>query len=214
MLLYDPLYAEECRDEAENAFKSYDADGSGQLSGDEIIKLLESELCAPVRQRTLKGFMLEVDEDHDGAIDFNEFFSWYVKETDKNGMNAKWARSLETRGAKLALKGRKAAKTKAKKSVIWAKKSFAKAIEEVNHAMASKELKHLTKDLRYPRDAAKKALAMRRNNVEDAVAWLKANDIKPLPKKLKKKSKKQLAKEKKALEEQEELERLEAEDDY
>ena len=50
-----------------------------------------------MRARTLKGFMLEVDEDHDGTIDFNEFFKWYVKETDENGMNAKWSRTVETR---------------------------------------------------------------------------------------------------------------------
>ena len=28
MLLYDPLHAEECREEAENAFQSYDVDGT------------------------------------------------------------------------------------------------------------------------------------------------------------------------------------------
>ena len=33
MLLYDPLHAEECREEAENAFQSYDVDGTGQLNG-------------------------------------------------------------------------------------------------------------------------------------------------------------------------------------
>ena len=65
-----------------------------------------------MRARTLKGFMLEVDEDHDGTIDFNEFFKWYVKETDENGMNAKWSRTVETRAMKLAFKTRKMAKRK------------------------------------------------------------------------------------------------------
>ena len=158
--------------------------------------------------------MLEVDEDHDGTIDFDEFFKWYVKETDENGMNAKWSRKVETRAMRLAFKSRKMAKVKAKESVVWAKKSFAKAIDKFNDATASKELKTLIREYRYPREAAMKALAMKRNRVDEAVAWLKANDIKPMPKIAKKKTKKQLAKEKKLREEEAERERLEAEDDY
>ena len=115
---------------------------------------------------------------------------------------------------KLAFKSRKMAKVKAKESVVWAKKSFVKAIDKYNDMTASKELKQLTREYRYPREAAMKALAMKRNRVDEAVAWLKANDIKPMPKIAKKKTKKQLAKENTLREEEEERERLEAEDDY
>ena len=56
---------------------------------------------------------------------------------------------------------------------VWAKKSFVKAIDKFKDVTASKELKTLTREYRYPREAALKALAMKRNRVDEAVAWLK-----------------------------------------
>ena len=80
--------------------------------------------------------------------------------------------------------------------------------------VASKELKHLTRDLRYPRDMAAKALLMRGNDIEKAVAWLKSKGVEKLAKVERKRTKKEILKERKLQEEMEEKERLEAEDDY
>jgi translation elongation factor EF-Ts len=80
--------------------------------------------------------------------------------------------------------------------------------------VASKELKHLTRDLRYPRDMAAEALLMRGNDIEKAVAWLKSQGVEKLAKVERKRTKKEILKERKIQEELEEKERLDAEDDY
>ena len=65
--------AEECRKEAELAFKKYDADGSGELGEDELKKVLKGELCAPLRSRTFATFVREIDRDGNGKVDIDEF---------------------------------------------------------------------------------------------------------------------------------------------
>ena len=213
-LFYDPLYMKNCRDEAQMAFKQFDADGTGQLDSEEIATLLSSELCQPIRGATLKGFMEDIDSDGNGVVDFEEFLLWYVKETDVNGVNSKWARSLETKALKAAYKTKKATIIKAKEFAIKSKETFKKAKEAYEDLVASKELKHLTRDLRYPRDMAAKALAMRNNDVEKAVAWLKSNGVEKMAKIKKKRTKKEILMEKKRQEEEDERERLETEYDY
>ena len=51
-------------------------------------------------------------------------------------------------------------------------------VDKFKDATASAELKQLTREYNYPREASIKALSMCRNRVDEAVAWLKANDIK------------------------------------
>ena len=213
-LYYDPLYKSNVRDEAQLAFESYDADGTGELEAEEIKELLTSELCAPIRGKTLQGFMDEIDEDRSGSVDFEEFLNWYVKETDENGVNAKWARSIPTRALKAAFKTRKVTIIKAKELAEKTKEKLAQAKDAYEDFTASKELKHLTRDLRYPRDISAKALLMRNNDVDKAVAWMKSQGIVKLAKVEKKKSKKLILKERAEAEAEAEAERLEAEDDY
>ena len=213
-LLHDPLKMQSCREEAQLAFQQYDADGTGELDSEEISTLLESELCQPIRGATLQGFMDEIDTDRSGTVDFEEFLLWYVKETDENGVNAKWARSIPTKALKAAYQTKKVTLVKAKEFAIKSKQTFAKAKEAYQDMVASKELKHLTRDLRYPRDMAAKALLMRGNDIEKAVAWLKSQGVEKLAKVERKRTKKEILKERKIQEELEEKERLDAEDDY
>ena len=213
-LFHDPLYMKNVREEAQLAFEQYDGDGTGELESEEIKELLSSELCAPIRGKTLAGFMEEIDEDKSGTVDFEEFLMWYVKETDENGINSKWARSLPTKAMRAAYKTRKVTLIKAKEFAVKAKQSFAQAKDAYKDFTASKELKHLTRDLRYPRDIAAKALMMRSNDVEKAVAWLKSQGVEKLAKIKKRKTKKQIKAEAAKLEAEEEAERLEFEDDY
>ena len=211
---YDPWYMANVREEAQRAFEEYDLDGTGQLESEEIAVLLQSELCAPIRGNTLKGFMEEIDTDGNGEVDFEEFLHWYVRETDENGVNAVWARSIPTKAMRAAFKARKLTIVKAAEFQVKAKKSFAQAKDAYENFRASKELKHLTNDLRYPRDMAAKALLMRKNDVEKAVLWLKAQGVEKLVKIKKKLTRKEMAIAKKQEEEEEERERKETEDDY
>ena len=61
---------------------------------------------------------------------------------------------------------------------------------------------------------AAKALLMRKNDVEKAVLWLKAQGVEKLVKIKKKLTRKEMAIAKKQQEEEEERERKETEDDY
>ena len=63
--------------------------------------------------------------------------------------------------------------------------------ESMLERMSSPELLRLTKELRYPRQDAQKALAMRNNDVDAALLWLKVKGIQPLPPKLTKAEQKQ-----------------------
>lgn len=205
---------DEVREEARKAFSLYDTDGTGELEPKEVETMLASELCAPIRSKTLEGFMMEVDSDHNGSIDFEEFLLWYVRETDVNGINSKWARSIQTKAMRAAFQARKLGKEKAGEFAVQAKKSFQRAKAKYADFTASKELKHLVNDLRYPRDEAARALAMKGNDVPKAVAYLKMKGVEQGERVVKKKSKYELAKEKKEAEEKAEMEALEAEDDY
>lgn len=56
------------------AFKMLDADGSGKISSEELLKLLAGEEFLDVySQAQLDRAIAEVDENGDGEIDFNEF---------------------------------------------------------------------------------------------------------------------------------------------
>lgn len=50
----------------------YDADGSGEIDGDELMAILKS-LGSAVTEQEVQAMVLEVDEDGSGTIDFDEF---------------------------------------------------------------------------------------------------------------------------------------------
>lgn len=59
-------------------FSLIDSDGSGMISKDELKKLLYSQGYYP-SENELETMMEEIDSDHSGEIDFEEFVSYCVK---------------------------------------------------------------------------------------------------------------------------------------
>lgn len=62
----------------ENLFREYDADGSGNLDRDEIIKLL-ADTCkeldiTPMADEDVDELIAECDESGDGEFDFDELY--------------------------------------------------------------------------------------------------------------------------------------------
>ena len=180
-LFVDPLKVANCRPAALKAFEKYDADGSGTLGPDEVKKLLNSELCTPIRGQTLEGFMEEVDEDKNGVVDFEEFLQWYARETDENGVNAIWARSLKTKTKKALLQSRKRLRNSGKDLMAYSRRTISRLKTKILDKLASKELLHLYKELGYPRDMSQKALSMHNADVEKAIAWLQSKGIEAKP---------------------------------
>ena len=73
------------------AFKSYDKDGNGVLDRDEIIDLLtnhfkEQGLNKKPTNEDVKDFFANLDDDHSGEIEFEEFKEFLVQTMQKNLM--------------------------------------------------------------------------------------------------------------------------------
>eukprot|EP01051_Picozoa_sp_SAG22_P023230 SAG22_NODE_5905_length_933_cov_1.426859_1_plen_110_part_10 len=75
-------------------FQEADADGSGGLDKDEVAALARN-LGRPLSEQELDEAMAEMDEDGGGTVEFEEFYSWYEKQT---GEGTGWAAQM----AKLA----------------------------------------------------------------------------------------------------------------
>ena len=61
-------------------FSLMDRDGSGKISKDELRDLLRSQGHYP-SETELETMMGEIDADHSGEIDFDEFVSYYARQT-------------------------------------------------------------------------------------------------------------------------------------
>ena len=94
------LGAEEVTAALLQAFKDFDADGSGRLERAEIVKCLQSLTLGATKltQREVRMIMSYIDEDGSGTIEYNEFaplmFNWMV-EALKIGFLASEASELE-----------------------------------------------------------------------------------------------------------------------
>jgi len=63
-------------------FRKFDADGGGTLDPDELRVLLD-ELNVPMTDEELVELFEELDEDGEGGIDFEEFYTWFTAEAEK-----------------------------------------------------------------------------------------------------------------------------------
>ena len=63
-------------------FRKFDADGGGTLDPDELRVLLD-ELKVPMTDEELGALFEELDEDGEGGIDFDEFYTWFIAEAEK-----------------------------------------------------------------------------------------------------------------------------------
>ena len=74
------------------AFQSYDKDGNGVLDRDEIMDLLtthfqEQGIKKKPQEADIENFFAQLDEDHSGEIDFEEFQIFLVMTMQKNLMD-------------------------------------------------------------------------------------------------------------------------------
>ena len=76
-------------------FDTLDADGSGEISVDEIIELLGS-LDANAKSLNVEEVVRAADTDQSGEIDFDEFVEWFLKQN--GGPDAQLAPVLEKLG--------------------------------------------------------------------------------------------------------------------
>merc|ERR1711871_1757640 len=60
------------REEIENAFLTFDADGSGFIDREELVNVLTT-MGDPVDEETINGMIAEADLDGDGKINYAEF---------------------------------------------------------------------------------------------------------------------------------------------
>ncbi|XP_063725495.1 uncharacterized protein LOC134853428 [Symsagittifera roscoffensis] len=65
-------------------FNDFDADGSGQVSNEELRKMFQS-LGQEVTQKEVKELVAEVDKDGNGEVDFDEFCEMMTKKTAEQG---------------------------------------------------------------------------------------------------------------------------------
>merc|ERR1719240_1459074 len=63
---------EQMEEEIKNAFLTFDADGSGYITREELIETLTT-MGDPVDEETINGMINEADLDGDGKIDYKEF---------------------------------------------------------------------------------------------------------------------------------------------
>ena len=75
---------EKLREQLNEIFKKFDADGSGQVDTEEISAMLSS-LGMLVQPSIVKQMMTEADTDKSGEIDFEEFFT--VMKKKRNNIN-------------------------------------------------------------------------------------------------------------------------------
>jgi len=63
-------------DELRESFDACDTNGNGSLQFDEFVTMLDG-LEAGMSDAELRIGFAEIDADHDGRIDFEEFFGWW-----------------------------------------------------------------------------------------------------------------------------------------
>merc|ERR1711896_13348 len=63
---------EQMEEEIKNAFLTFDADGSGYITKDELVEALTT-MGDPVDEETINGMIAEADLDGDGKINYAEF---------------------------------------------------------------------------------------------------------------------------------------------
>merc|ERR1711988_1080941 len=63
---------EQMQEEIKNAFLTFDADGSGYITREELIETLTT-MGDPVDEETINGMLNEADLDGDGKINYTEF---------------------------------------------------------------------------------------------------------------------------------------------
>ena len=69
------------RQEAAAVFKKYDTDLSGDISRQEFAKLHRELQREKLVKQNLDNCIMQLDENGDGVIQFNEFISWIEKVT-------------------------------------------------------------------------------------------------------------------------------------
>lgn len=70
------MYEEKKDDEVKKAFDKFDTDGSGAIEMKELGEL-SKDLGHPLTKRQLEEAFKDLDLNHDGVIDFEEFARWY-----------------------------------------------------------------------------------------------------------------------------------------
>merc|ERR1719199_599191 len=71
---------EQMEEEIKNAFLTFDADGSGFITREELIETLTT-MGDPVDEETITGMIQEADVDGDGKINYEEFTKIMLQET-------------------------------------------------------------------------------------------------------------------------------------
>ena len=178
----DPQWFDLCEEKAEKAFEEFDKDGSGELNEKELKALLNWELCKPVRTKNVQRLLVEMDQNGDGKIDFEEFLPWYAEQTNPNGNNGEFVRAVEQRALELALQSRKNT-VKGSKAAVAATKAAAAAVQNKVHDkyFADETFLKLVHELRYDRDAVTKATAINNKDFDRSLAWLIAKGHEPIP---------------------------------
>merc|ERR1712093_822286 len=71
---------EQMEEEIKNAFLTFDADGSGFITREELVETLTT-MGDPVDEETINGMIAEADLDGDGKIDYKEFTKIMLQDT-------------------------------------------------------------------------------------------------------------------------------------
>lgn len=102
-ILNEALFQEDLgaqRDRARKTFDLADTDGSGYLTVDElpsVVRSLGLKLTDEETLRLAKKLFKEIDSDHSGRMDFNEFFHFYQSVLDNEKARRKLAKKLQKR---------------------------------------------------------------------------------------------------------------------
>jgi Ca2+-binding EF-hand superfamily protein len=173
----DPRRKQMLLEEAQEAFKKADRDGSGYIDEHEFHRVLVLELCEPISKKKAKLIMKQLDADGSGKIDFHEFFQWYaVEKCQEYPMTPQMAR------ARALLQTRRRAKATAAAAVhagisggLQLKEAVARKRKEQQLARDCKgappELIALLQE-GFGKLLAEKALALHNQDVAFARKWL------------------------------------------
>merc|ERR1712093_800367 len=71
---------DQMEDEIKNAFLTFDADGSGYITKEELVETLTT-MGDPVDEETINGMIQEADLDGDGKINYAEFTRIMLQDT-------------------------------------------------------------------------------------------------------------------------------------